>query len=589
LSGERVERRLTAILAADVAGYSRLMGLDEAGTLARLRGHRRDLIDPKIAEHRGRIVKTTGDGILIEFPSVVEAVACAVAVQRGMAERNTPVPEDQRIVFRVGVNLGDIIVEADDIHGDGVNVAARLEGIAEPGGICVSGTVRDHIGDRLDLAFDDLGDQVLKNIARAVRVYRVGVAIAETATTASSVKPTPDLALPDKPSIAVLPFQNMSGDPEQEYFVDGMVEEIITALSRIRWLFVIARNSTFTYKGQSPDVKQVGRELGVRYVLEGSVRKGGNRVRITGQLIDTATGTNLWADRFDGLIEDVFELQDKVASSVAGVMEPTLQAAEIRRSAARPTNDLTAYDLYLRALAAFFPITKERVLEALGLFEQALAVDPRYGPALSWAANCHMRLVTEGWAEEPEISRREASDLARQALQVAENDPGILVNAAQVLARFGEDIGAMIGLVDRALALNPSFARGWSISGLLRLWAGQSDLAIEHVETSMRLSPRERMGQPLTLIGTAYFFKRRFDEAASKLLLSIQDHPGFPVSYRCLAACYAHMGRHDEAREIVAKLRAITPLLVPSDVPFRNPEDRELLLSGLRLAMGEAS
>src|SRR5438067_3193789 len=317
------------------------MGQDEVGTLDRLRAHRRELIDPKIGEHKGRIVKTTGDGLLLEFPSVVEAVACAVAVQRGMAERNVSTPEDQRIVFRIGINLGDIIVEEGDIHGDGVNVAARLEALAEPGGICISGTVRDHIGDRLDLTFDDLGDQNLKNIARPVRVFRVRVA--DAATTTASVKPAPPaLALPDKPSIAVLPFQNMSGDPEQEYFVDGMVEEIITALSRIGWLFVIARNSTSTYKGQTVDVKRVGRELGVRYVLEGSVRKGGNRVRITAQLIEAETGTHLWADRFDGSLEDIFDLQDKVASSVAGIIEPTLQAAEIRRAAERPTNDLTA-------------------------------------------------------------------------------------------------------------------------------------------------------------------------------------------------------------------------------------------------------
>jgi len=275
LSGERVERRLAAILAADVAGYSRLMGQDEAGTLSRLRTHRRELIDPKIAEHKGRIVKTTGDGMLVEFPSVVEAVACAVAIQRGMTERNAEIPDQQRIVFRLGINLGDVIVEEGDIHGDGVNVAARLEGIAEPGGICVSGTVRDHIGDRLDLTFDDLGEQSLKNIVRRIRTFRVRVS--DSALAESSVKPTPALALPDKPSIAVLPFQNMSGDPEQEYFVDGMVEEIITALSRIRWLFVIARNSSFTYKGRAIDVKQVGRELGVRYVLQGSVRKAGNR------------------------------------------------------------------------------------------------------------------------------------------------------------------------------------------------------------------------------------------------------------------------------------------------------------------------
>jgi len=600
LSAERVERRLAAILAADVAGYSRLMGRDEAGTLARLKALRRELIDPMVAEHRGRIVKTTGDGLLIEFPSVVEAVACAITVQSGMGSRNAATPEDRRIEFRVGINSGDIIVEDGDIHGDGVNIAARLEGVAEPGGICVSAIVHDQVRDRLDCVFEDLGEQSLKNIVRPVRVYRIGPEIGPRAfrplsgvdaTGTAAVQPAA-LPLPDKPSIAVLPFQNMSGDPEQEYFVDGMVEEIITALSRIRWLFVIARNSTFTYKGRPIEVKEIGRELGVRYILEGSVRKGGSRVRITAQLIDAETGAHLWADRFDGLIEDVFELQDKIALSVAGVIEPALQAAEMRRSAARPTTDLTAYDLYLRALAVFYPITKERVIEALRLFEEAIAIDPHYGPALSWAAMCHREIATSGWAEAPETSWRKGSALARQAVQAAENDPRVLVNAALVLAHFGddigEDIGAMIGLIDRALALNPSFARGWNVSGILRNIAGEHDLAIEHIGIALRLSPRERIGTPLVVLGMAYFLKRQFDEAASKLLLAVQDNPGHPGTYRCLAACYAHMGRLDEAHEIVTRLRAITPIIVPSDVPYRNLEYRELLLSGLRLAMGES-
>jgi TolB-like protein/class 3 adenylate cyclase len=580
-------RRLAAILAADVAGYSRLMGADEEGTLERLKALRHELLDPKIAEHHGRIVKTTGDGLLVEFASVVDAVRCAVEVQQAMTERNTGVAADNRIELRIGINLGDVIVEGDDLYGDGVNIAARIEALADAGGVFVSNTVHDHVLDRLPFVFEDLGEQQVKNIARPVRVYRVRDPGATAKSPSAPVQPA--LPLPDKPSIAVLPFANMSGDPEQEYFADGMVEEIITALSRIRWLFVIARNSTFTYKSKAVDAKQVGRELGVRYILEGSVRKGGNRVRITAQLIDAAIGTHLWADRFDGSLEDVFDLQDKVAVSVAGVIEPALQVAETRRSAARPTTNLGAYDLYLRALAAFFPITRERVIEALGLLEQAIAIDRHYGPALSWAAFCHGRLVTEGWTEEPETSRRKASDLARQALQVGENDPGVLANAAFVLGFFGEDVGAMIGLVDRALALNPSYARGWYVSGILRVQAGQHDLAIEHAETSLRLSPREPVGTPLSLMGGAYFFKRQFDEAVSKLLLAIQDDPGFPPSYRTLAACYSHMGRLDEARAIVARLRAITPQIVPSVLPWRKPEDRELLLSGLRLAMGEVT
>jgi TolB-like protein len=560
---------------------------DEEGTLERLKALRRELLDPIIAEHKGRIVKTTGDGLLVEFASVVDAVRCAVAVQQAMPERNAGVAADNRIELRIGINLGDVIVEGDDLYGDGVNIAARIESLAEAGGVFVSNTVHDHVRDRLPFVFEDLGEQQVKNIARPVRVYRVRHASGFAKGPAAPAQPA--LPLPEKPSIAVLPFANMSGDPEQEYFADGMVEEIITALSRIRWLFVIARNSSFTYKGQAVDVKQVGRELGVRYVLEGSVRKGGNRVRITVQLIDATSGTHLWADRFDGSLEDIFDLQDKVAISVAGVIEPTLQAAETARSVNRPTKDLTAYDLYLRALAAFYTRTKERTFEALELLERAIAIDRHYGPALAWAAMCHMTLVRDGWAEAPETSRRKGIDLARRALEAGENDPRILANAANALGMFGENIGTMIGLVDRALALNPSYARGWFVSGLLRVFAGQHDLAIEHVETALRLSPRERIGAPPSVMGIAYFFKRRFEEAAEKLLLAIQDHPGFPSSYRTLAACYAHMGRLDEARAIVARLRAVTPQVVPSELPFRNPEDRELYLSGLRLAMGEAT
>ena len=314
MSGERVERRLAAILAADVVGYSRLMGRDEAGTLARLRGHRRELIDPNIAEHKGRIVKTTGDGILIEFPSVVEAVTCAVTVQRGMAERNHEIPADQRIVFRVGINLGDIIIAEDnDIHGNGVNVAARLEGIAEPGGICVSGTVRDHIGDRLNLAFEDMGEQALKNLARPIRAYRVRLGTAEGTAAISPAETTPTLALPDKPSVAVLPFANMSSDPEQEFLADGIAEDVITALSRYPSLFVIARNSTFTYKGRAVEIRQVGRELGVRYVLEGSLRKAANRIRVTAQLIEAETGNHVWAERYDRDLADIFAVQDEIS------------------------------------------------------------------------------------------------------------------------------------------------------------------------------------------------------------------------------------------------------------------------------------
>src|SRR5579863_3449088 len=377
---ERVERRLSAILAADVAGYSRLMGIDEEGTLAALKALRRELVDPRIAEHRGRIVKTTGDGLLVEFASVVDAVRCAVDVQREMAGRNTGVPADSRIEFRVGINLGDIIIDGDDIFGEGVNVAARLETLAEPGGICVSRVVRDQVRDKLAFTFEDMGEQQVKNIARPVRAHRIRIDAAAP----------PPLALPGKPSLAVLPFQNMSGDPEQEYFADGMVEEITTAIARLPWLFVIARNSSFTYKGKSVDVKQVGRELGVRYVLEGSVRKAGNRVRITGQLIDTATGAHIWADRFDGALDDVFEVQDQVASSVAGAIEPKLRLAEIERASRKPTESLDAYDLYLRALAQFHRYTEDGFAATVALLQQALAIDRSYAPAAALVGWCRM-------------------------------------------------------------------------------------------------------------------------------------------------------------------------------------------------------
>jgi TolB-like protein len=576
----RVERRLAAILAADVAGYSRLMGADEEGTLSRLKALRAEVIDPKIAEHHGRIVKTTGDGLLVEFASVVDALRCAAEMQAAMAESNASLPADKRIDLRIGINVGDIVVEDGDIFGDGVNIAARLEGLAEPGGICVSARVQEDAAGRLDLVFEDIGEQALKNIARPVRAYQVVTAAGSSLRQASSGPP-----LPDKPSIAVLPFANMSGDPEQEYFADGMVEEIITALSRIRWLFVIARNSSFTYKGQVVDVKQVGRELGVRYILEGAVRKAGQRVRITAQLIDAQSGAHLWADRFDGALEDVFDLQDRVAISVAGVIEPTLQAAETARAAHRPTGDLTAYDLYLRAYA----LDLTSAPEALRLLDQAIERDPRYGPALALAANFYSQRCIAGWSQDPEAESRKGADLARRALQAGPDDPATIVNAAGPLAFFGEDIGAMMRLVDRALVLNPSFARGWNNSALLSLFAGQPERAIEHAKAALRLSPRARVGTTLGVIGTAHLVSRRFDAALPKLLLAIQEAPAFPVPYRWLASCYAHMGRLDEARDIVTRLRAITPVVVPGATQFRDPEQRELLLSGLRLAAGEAA
>jgi TolB-like protein len=515
----------------------------------------------------------------------VDAVECAVAVQEAIAKENADRPAGEQMRFRIGIHVGDIMVQGDNLFGDAVNIAARLEALAEPGGICVSGVVRDQIGTKLPVGFIDLGEQQVKNITQPIRAYRIG---GETSPVVHQVVSS-SLPLPDKPSIAVLPFQNMSGDPEQEYFADGMVEEIITALSRIRWLFVIARNSSFTYKGQSVEVRQVGRELGVRYVLEGSVRKAGQRVRITTQLIDAVSDTHLWADRFDGSLEDVFDLQDQVATGVAGVIEPTLQAAETARSARRPTNDLTAYDLFLRALPSFFSLTQDGFRRALDLLDQAITRDLGYGPALAYAAHCRMRMYWEGWSKDPEEDRRRAIDLARRALQSASDDPVALINAAYVQATFEEQLAGSAAIFDRALALNPSYARGWSLSGTQRMHEGQLDIAIEQMQRAMRLSPRERSNATLTVLGVALLLNRQFDTAAETLVAAVQANPGYPASYRGLASCYAHMGRLEEARAVIERLRLLTPAVIPRLVPWRNQEQRELYLSGLRLAAGEAT
>jgi adenylate cyclase len=404
-------------------------------------------------------------------------------------------------------------------------------------------------------------------------------------------KPAPmiALALPEKPSIAVLPFDNLSGDPEQGYFADGMVEEIITALSRIHWLFVIARNSSFTYKGRTVDIKQVGRELGVSYVLEGSIRKAGNRVRITAQLLDATTAAHLWADHFDGTLEDIFQLQDNVASSVAGVIEPTLQAAEHRRSVQRPTDDLTAYDLFLQARVALYSVTREGTRRALELAERALERDPNYGSALAVATRCHCNIYACGWTSDLEATQKRGIEFSRRALRIAGNDPFIIANAAVGLALFGEDIAMTIALVDHSLRLNPNFARGWHLSGQLRLWAGQYDLAIEHIETSIRLSPREsRMGNYLN-IGISHFFARRTEKAAEVLGQSLQENSEWPPTIRFMASCLAHLGRLKEAQKLMKRLQAITPVVIPNAEHWRISEDREYYLHGLRLAVGQTA
>jgi TolB-like protein len=469
------------------------MGIDEQGTLAQLKALRKTLFDPKIAEHHGRIVKNTGDGALVEFASVVDAVRGADEIQRSVAEQNTDVPPDKRIEFRIGIHVGDIIIDDDDIFGDGVNIAARLEGLAEPGGVCISDDAQRQIRGKVDFAFDDMGPQTLKNIAQSMRAWRMrfGSASASALPKDASAGFGQALALPEKPSIAVLPFQNMSGDPEQEYFADGMVEEITTAIARLPWLFVIARNSSFTYKGKAVDVKQVGRELGVRYVLEGSVRKGGNRVRITGQLIDTTTGAHIWADRIDGSLEDVFELQDQVASSVVGAIEPKLRISEIDRATRKPTASLDAYDLFLRALAQAHKMTPESVTEAIALSHKALQLDSSYAAAAGLAAWCRGIQRGQGWVLPAGPEDAEGILLGRIAIEFGANDPDALWMAAYGLAIATFDLTTALSALDRALVLNPNSAHAWGTKALVESFRGdaRAAVAIEASNRAIRLSP----------------------------------------------------------------------------------------------------
>ena len=484
MASDRVQRRLTAILAADVAGYSRLMGLDEAGTARTLHEHRA-AVDPIVADYGGRIVKTTGDGVLLEFPSIVAAVDCAVVVQNLMRERNRDVPEELRMLFRIGINLGEVLIDGDDILGDGVNIAARLEGIAEPGGICVSDDVYRQVSGKLDVSFEDMGSQQLKNIARPVHAYRARIVDVPTSRMSASILP-----LPDKPSIAVLPFTNMSGDPEQDYFADGMVEDIITALSHFKALFVIARNSSFTYKGRAVDVKQVGRELGVRYVLEGSVRKAANRVRITGQLVDTATGAHLWADRFDGGLGDIFDLQDQVTESVVGAIAPAVEKAEIERAKRKPTESLDAYALYLRGLARFYQFANRQANdEALRLFNSAIELDPDFASAYGRAAFCYVIAKTNGWISGTANEIAEVTRLAQRAVELGKDDAIALAASGYALAYVVRDLGVGAALIDRALVLNSNLAEAWYFGGWVKIWLGEPEAAIERFARAMRLSP----------------------------------------------------------------------------------------------------
>jgi len=555
------------------------MEADEEGTLERLKALRRELVDPKIAEHKGRIVKTTGDGLLVEFASVVDAVRCAVAVQQAMPERNAGVAPDSRIEWRIGVNLGDVIVEGDDLYGDGVNIAARIEALADAGGVLVSNTVHDQVRDRLPFTFEDLGEQQVKNIARPVRVFRAQLGMPNAGA------PPPALALPDKPSIAVLPFQNLSGDPEQEYFADGMVEEIITALSRIRWLFVIARNSTFTYKGQAIDVKRVGRELGVRYVLEGSVRKAGGRVRITAQLIDATTGVHLWADRFDGSLEDIFDLQDKVAISAAGVIEPRLREAEIERARRKRPESLDAYDLYLRALPFAYTSMPEEADKALGFLEQAIKLEPDLAIGHAMIAWSHEQRYLRGGLLEEEKTK--ALRHARLAIAAGSNDAAALAIAGLVVGFLDpSDYATALDAFDHSLAMSPSSALALGFSAVTRAWRGESAIAIQQAEQALRLSPFDPLSNIRHMaIAIAHFVAGRFEEAAAAAHRATQGHPRFSPPYWMRAAALANLGRIDEAKIMAQRLLDVQPQFTVSSItsaPFANPEILAALGQALR-------
>jgi TolB-like protein/class 3 adenylate cyclase len=589
LSSDHVERRLAAILAADVAGSCRLIGIDEEGTLARLKALRRTIFDPKIAEHHGRVVKNTGDGAIAEFASVVDAVRCADEIQRGMAEQNIDVPQDKQIELRIGIHVGDIIIEENDIFGDGVNIAVRLEGIAEPGGISISDDARRQIRGKVDVTFEDLGSQSLKNIAEPMRVWRVPYGRAAPAV--PNRWPVDEtLALPNKPSIAVLPFTNLSSDPEQEYFADGTVDDIITALSHFKALFVIARNSSFTYKGRAVDVKQVGRELGVRYVLEGSVRKAANRVRITGQLVDTATGAHLWADRFDGGLGDTFDLQDQVTESVVGAIAPAVEKAEIERAKRKPTESLDAYALYLRGLARFYQVASRQANEeALRLFNSAIELDPDFASAYGRAAFCYVIAKAHGWISVTPSEIAEVTRLAQRAVELGKDDAIALAASGWALAHIVRDLGAAAALIDRALVLNSNLAETWSLGGWVKNWLGEPEAAIERFARAMRLSPLDPSLRTPSGTAHAHFFLGRYDEAASWAAMALQDDPDYPPGLRIAAASNAMAGRPEQAHKAVARLRLLNPTLRVSTLkdvlgPFRRAEDLLRYEEGLRQA-----
>jgi adenylate cyclase len=575
------ERRLVAIFAADVEGYSRLMGADEVGTLRDLT-QRRGVLDGLIASYRGRIANTAGDSVLAEFGSAVDAVQCAVEAQAALAAANADSPPDRHINFRIGVHVGDVMAQGGDLFGDGVNIAARLQMLASAGGVCISAAAHDQVRKILPFAFADFGTQQVKNIEERVRAFGVEATAKKSTQSLSGIaKP---LALPDKPSIAVLPFQNMSGDPDQEYFADGVVEDIITALSRVKWFFVIARNSSFAYKGKAVDIKQVGRELGVRYVLEGSVRKAGNRLRITGQLIEAATGSHIWADRFEGELADVFELQDKVTESVVAAIEPSLRSAEILRARDKPTDDLDAYDLYLRALQDYYVFSRESFLRAIELTDRAMRIDPHYGMAASLGSVLRGYGAAQGWCDASDIL--EARRLGELALTEDPDNAETIAWVGRMIAWADRDFGRAKEMADKAVAIDQNSALAWAQRGWVYHYSGEPDEAILSFQRAIRLSPRDRMLWS-TFVGKALAEARsgRYGDAVGTADRARIQNPAFSTTFRCLASCFANLGRMDEARAAAKQLLVLEPKFSISDWFKRSGTGwSEEMVEGLRKA-----
>jgi adenylate cyclase len=560
-----------------VVGYSALMERDEEATYAEFERLKREVIEPGLSRHDGRLIKTTGDGALAEFASPLAAVRCAVEMQDHLASGGSP------LKLRVGLNLGDVIVGQDgELYGDGINIAVRLEGIADPGGILISEKVHSEVEGKLDVGFEDRGEQQLKNISKPVRAY----ALCAGAHGAPIEKLGAALPLPAKPSIAVLPFENMSGDPEQEYFADGMVEEIITALSRFKSLFVIARNSSFTFKGKAVDIKEVGRRLGVRYVLEGSVRRASGKVRITGQLIDAVTGIHIWADRFERDLTDVFALQDEVTVAVVSAIQPKLFQAEIDMATRRRSENLTAHDFYLRARQQYYLTSREGLAEAIRLAHRALELDPRFGFVAALAGVSHMNNVLYGYSVDPQFDRKEAVRLFRVALSTDDGDPDTLAAASVISAYFVGDSESEIEMADRAVALNPNSYLVWASRGHVYRIAGVPDEAVRSFERAMRLSPVDpRLHLMFSGMAHALIELRRFDEAVAAGKKAQRQNSSFPPAYRNLASAFAHLERAAEAREAAARLLDLDPAFTISAWIARGGQtNARLLIEGLRKA-----